>query len=340
MHNSHELRPIDGYSLFAQLAWTRKALAIFLGVSRKALVRAQKILLAKKFEDEIMVRGIPTKITFNYGFFSFTKKIKNKRREILAPHPDVQKIFKALGDKLYKPSRMHKKAFGFIRRRSILMATKSLLGNQYFFSFDIASAFPSITEEMIRKTLQRLRIEKYLIDPLVWMVTHYYNQARRLPQGSSCSPVLMNLVYRPMCDEIDQVCKTAGLSWFVYADDFHFAGNNISPEIKASLLTIPPRYGFSIKKEKSRDNSGKTIPHLLGLTIVDKKIHLKRKTKKKFRYLLYCACRDEASVSPEKIKGVIGSIRQVYGPEKNWPGWLLKDWLKYKQGGDYAKIII
>lgn len=338
MHNSHQLRPIGDFSLFTQLAWTRKALAIFLGVSRKALVKAQKILLAKRFEDEIMVRGIPTKIIFNYGFFSFTKKIKNKRREILAPHPDVQKIFKALGDKLYKPSRMHKKAFGFIRRRSILMAAKSLLGNQCFFSFDIAAAFPSITEGMVRKTLQRLRIEKYLINPLVWMVTHYYHQARRLPQGSSCSPVLMNLVYKPMCEGIDQICKAAGLDWFVYADDFHFAGKNISPEMKTSLLEIPPRYGFSIKKEKTHDNLGKTIPHLLGLTIVDNKIHLKRKTKKKFRYLLYCACRDN-SISPKKINGIVASIRQVYGPEKNWPGWLLKDWLKYQQGGNYAKNI-
>jgi hypothetical protein len=327
--------------LFTQLAWTRKALAIFLGVSRKALVKAQKILLAERFEDEIMVRGIPTRIIFNYGFFSFTKKIKNKRREILAPHPDVQKIFRALGDKLYKPSRIHKKAFGFVKKRSILLAAKSLLGNRHFFSFDIASAFPSITEEMVRKTLQRLRIETYLIDPLVWIVTHYYNQERRLPQGSSCSPVLMNLVYRPMCDEIERVCKAAGIDWFVYADDFHFAAENVSPEIKAKLLAIPPRYGFSIKKEKTHDNLGKTIPHLLGLTIIDEKIHLKRKTKKKFRQLLYCACQNESSISPKKINGIIASIRQVYGPEKNWPGWLLKDWLKYQQhiGGNYAKNI-
>ena len=325
----HELQSMKNVSLDVQFSWTIGIMAKLLKTTKKALRKAKRIISAEKFNDQIIIKGSLVQMTFYYGFWSFILKTKKKQRKILAPHPEVQIVFRAIKDMLVKLSPIHENVFGFVKKRNIQMATRSLLGNTHFVSFDIADAFPSITAKMVEKALRKLELDEELIQPLTWLMTYYYNQERRLPQGSSCSPALLNLVYGPMCQEIDEVCKAYGIRWFVYADDFNFAALEIVPDVKKKLLVIPSKYGFSIKVKKIKDNLGKTIPHMLGLTIVDGKIHIRRCTKKKFRRILYMAWKYE-TYSSEQVWGIVAAIRQTYGEEKNWPGWLRKYWTKYQ----------
>ena len=333
----YELQLMKDASLDAQFLWTMGTMAKKLKITKKKLREVKKIIDAKSFEDEVLIKGSLVKMTFTHGFYNFTKKMKRKRRKILAPHPKAQTVFKAIKDMLVELSPAHKNAFGFVKKRNVQMAAKSLLGNVHFLSLDIADAFPSITKKMVENALEKLELGEELIQPLTWLITYYYAQERRLPQGASCSPVILNIVYGPMCREIDEVCKAYDISWFVYADDFNFAAQNITHDVKNKLLAIPANYGFSIKAAKTKDNLGKTIPHMLGLTIVDGKIHIKRHSKKKFRKIFYMAWK-YGVYSPEQVSGIAAAIKQTYGPEKNWPGWLRKYWTKYqakrrKEGG-------
>jgi len=330
LRQEHGLGQMKSASLEVQFAWTMGIMAKTLGITKKSLRKAKKIIDAKRFKDEIMVKGKPVKMIFARGFYSFILKEKNKSREILAPHPNVQAVLEAIKDWLVELAPAHKNAYGFVKKRNVQMAVESLLGNSHFFSFDIADAFPSITVEMVEQALGRLEINEALIAPLAWLATYNYNGHRRLPQGSSCSPVLLNLVYESMCQEIDRVCQAHSLSWFVYADDFNFAGAEITPEAKEELLAIPAKHGFFIKKKKNKDNLGKTIPHMLGLTVVDGKIHIRRGAKNKFRRRLYMAWKYGA-YSRAQALGIAAAIRQTYGQEKDWPGWLRKYWVKYQE---------
>jgi len=337
----YELQTMDNVFLDVQFSWTIGIMAKMLKVTKKKLREAKRIIDVKSFKDQILVRGSLVEMTFTYGFQGFTLKIKKKQRKILAPHPKVQVVLRAIKDMLVELSPVHENAFGFVKKRNIQMATRSLLGNTHFISFDIADAFPSITAEMVEKALRKIKIGEELIKPLIWLITYYYNRDRRLPQGSSCSPALLNLVYGPMCQEIDEVCKAHGIKWCVYADDFSFAALKIVPDAKKKLLEIPYKYGFSIKARKIKDNFDRTIPHILGLTIVDGKIHIRRCTKKKFRRIFYMAWK-YGFYSPQQVEGTAAAIRQTYGKEKNWPGWLREYWTKYQtkyqtEGGRYGK---
>jgi len=325
----YELQTMDNVSLDVQFSWAMGIMAKTLKITKKKLREVKKIIDVKSFKDQILVKGSLVEITFTHGFQGFTLKTKKKRRKILAPHPKVQIVLKAIKDMLVELGSVHENAFGFVRKRNIQMAARSLLGNTRFISFDIADAFPSITAKMVEKALKKLKIGEGLIKPLIWLITYHYNRDRRLPQGSSCSPALMNLVYVPMCQEIDEVCKAHGIKWCVYADDFSFAALEIVPDVKKKLLEIPSKYGFSIKAKKIKDNFGRTIPHILGLTIVDGKIHIRRGTKKKFRRILYMAWKYGA-YSPQQVEGTVAAIRQTYGKEKNWPGWLRECWTRYQ----------
>ncbi len=211
-----------------------------------------------------------------------------------------------------------------------------MLGNKHFFGFDISDAFPSITAEMVKISLRELKVDEAIIEILAWLVTYYYQHERRLPQGASCSPIILNLVYGPMCEAIAAVCQRYGIEWNIYVDDFNLAAPNIPPEAKVELLAVPAKYSFCLKTEKTRDNYGKTIPHILGLTIVDNKIHIRRRLKNKFRRIMYAA--RMGAYSQEQILGISGYIRNVYGEQQNWPGWLLKPYDRYQAERGYNEL--
>jgi hypothetical protein len=68
---------------------------------------------------------------------------------------------------------------------------------------------------------------------------------------------------------------------------------------------------------------------MLGLTIVDGKIEIRRKKKKDFRQIFYFAWKHN-KYPPQVVNGVAAAIRQTYGEEKNWPGYVRKYWLLYQ----------
>lgn len=333
----YKLKPLSDVSFDIKLKWTLGILAELLGITKKSLRNAFRIIQSPKLEAEILEKGKPVKRTFAYGFRRFILTRKEKEREILAPHPEVQTVFTAIKNWLEKISQPHQNAFGCIKNRNPKKAAQALLGNKHFFGFDISDAFPSITAEMIKVSLRRLKVDEAIIEILTWLVTYYYQHERRLPQGASSSPIILNLVYRPLCDEVAAVCQKYNIEWNVYVDDFNFAAQkNIPPEAKAELLAVPAKYGFSLKAEKTRDNYGKTIPHILGLTIVDNKIHIKRRLKNKFRRIMYAA--RMGVYSSEQVLGIRAYIRDIYGDQENWPGWLLKPYDRYQAERGYNEL--
>jgi len=324
----HELKPLSNISFEIKFKWTLRMLTELLGIPKKHLRRAFKILQDPRLEADILEKGKPIKRGFHYGFRTFFLTKKEKKREILAPHPDVQTIFKGIKNWLEAANTAHRNAFGFVKNKNPKKAVQALQGNKHFVGFDVVNAFPSITIQMVKASLKKLDINEAVSDVLATLVTYYYQRARRLPQGASCSPVFLNLVYKPMCDEMEAICQKMDVKWNVYVDDFNFAASEISPELKKELLAVPTKYGFQVKQEKTRDNLGKTVPHLLGLTLVDNKIHIKRRLKKKFRRIMYAA--RKGIYSPEQVLGVGEYLKHIYGEHDNWPGWLLKPYDQYQ----------
>lgn len=320
------LCPLSVVSDQVRLRWISGAVAELIGIPKKDLKKAFAIVSIPRLKTVILRKGEMVKKTFLYGFMNYTIKEKVKEREILEPHPEVQKVYRKINEWLEKVAPAHDRTFGFVKGRNCKKsaeALEALFENGHHFAFDIADAFPSITDEMVRQAFLKLGIEEDMAEVLAWFVTYAYQGKRRLPQGASSSPLLLNLVYRPMCEEIDNLCRTHGISWSVYADDFNFSAKSIFPETKKMLLEIPSQFGFSIKPKKTKDNLGKTIPHLLGLTIVDGKIHASRKQKNKFRNIFYLAVKYQA-YPPEVVHGIMRYIGHIYGARENWPGWLTK----------------
>jgi|GEM_PF-2083215 len=327
-YNRRKLRSFDLIAPDVQSNWAKVLLAEFLKVTKKDLRKARMIMRMYELLDPKIVDKNGVICLFRFGYRSFYVQIKKKLRHILAPHPKLQKIFKAVNKRIVELYPPHEKAYGFVKKRNVKMATESLVGNKHFFSFDISDAFPSITDQMVEKILFDLGAPEDLVVPLARLVTYQYEGLRRLPQGASSSPAVLNMVYKPICEELEELCQSFGIDWCVYADDFTFAGEEITPEMQETLLAVPKRYGFKIKPEKTKNNFGNTVPRMLGLTIVDGKVHLKRRTKRRFRRIFYLAWKYGA-YNNRQVTGVASNIRQVYGEPENWPGSLRKYWVAY-----------
>lgn len=307
-----------------RLQWILGGVSELVGIPKKHLRKAFRIASTPKMETKITRKGREIEKTFYYGFMSYTVREKAKQRKILEPHPDVQIVYRGIKEWLERITIPHERVFGFVKNRNskkAMEALEVLFSGGHHIAFDIADAFPSITDEMVKEALEKLGVEQSIAEVLAWFVTYRYQGKRRLPQGASASPLFLNLVYRPMFKEIDRICYANKIDWSVYADDFNFAAKNITLETKRELLAVPSKYGFKINPKKTKDNLGKTIVHLLGLTVVDGKMHISRKQKKKFRAMLYMAIKYEV-YSPEVVRGIRGYIKHIYGEEKNWPGWL------------------
>lgn len=318
---------LDFLSIASDRVWSQWMLggvSELTGIPKKQLRKALRVFMEPKMEAEIFRNGGFTKKTFHYGFMSYFKIEERKKRKIIEPHDDIQAVYKKIKEWLEDNFESHKNAFGFVKGRNSRAAAEELeplFSGGYHFGFDIADAFPSVTDEMVRKALERLGVEDSIAEFLAWFLTYEYNGKRRLPQGASASPIILNLVYAPMCEILDETCSRSGIEWSVYADDFNFAAEDISSEIKEKLLLIPEDFGFNIKPSKNKDNLGKTVPHMLGLTVVGGKLHIKRKQKKKIRRMLFMAKKYRA-YSEEVVRGIHNYINCIYGDKKNWPGWL------------------
>ncbi len=308
--------------------WLLGGLSALTGIPKKHWRKAIVVAETPKVVMETKKDGRTKKQIFRYGFCSYVIKEPHKDRKILEPHPNLQKVLRPLGQWVVSLSPAHSRTFGFILGRNSKMAAEELKPlleskNPHHFGIDIADAFPGIDDKMVFEALKKLGIESYLAEIISWLATYQYDGKRRLPQGASSSPPLLNLVYQPMCDAFEKICIREKIFWSIYVDDINFVSANlISEETEQELSAVPAKFGFRIKPKKTKDNLGKTIPHMLGLTVVDRRIHISRRKKKKIRQILY-AIEKFGAYSPETALGLEGYLKHIYGEDKkNWPGWV------------------
>ena len=159
MNTRLELEPLSVASEQVRLRWVLGGVSEITGIPKKFLRKAFRIVSTPKMEADILRRGAMVRKTFFYGFMSYVIKEKAKERKILEPHPDVQKVYVLIKKWLDVLADPHKKAFGFVKERNskkALETLKALFRKGHHIAFDIADAFPSITDIMVEKTLKEL----------------------------------------------------------------------------------------------------------------------------------------------------------------------------------------
>jgi retron-type reverse transcriptase len=146
------------------------------------------------------------------------------------------------------------------------------LGQPAIVTLDIKNCFPSIHNGMVYKVWREVLGTS---EPVSALLTKLTTLQHRLPQGSTASPILCNLVLAPLANQINEYALSQGLAYTQYVDDITISGdpNKVRAAI-AHLIPLVASHGLQLGRGKIvimdsnelqkttgiKVNSGMTLP--------------------------------------------------------------------------------
>lgn len=228
-----------------------------------------------------------------YEQFTIPKK-NNGYRNISSPtekNLNILKCLKILLEENYSPN---KNSYGFEHMKSVKDNASNHISKELVINIDILNFFDSIKFEDIKRVIElNLNIKSSTASLFAYLATITHSDSddfknRYLPQGSPCSPILSNLIFKNIDDEISLYSKSKGIEYSRYADDLTFSGNNI---IKPGLfikqiVILLEKNGFQINNKKTRYQYPNMRQEVTGI-VVNEKCNLNKLYIKDIRRGLY-----------------------------------------------------
>lgn len=250
-------------------------------------------------------------ITFtdkHYNTYYLPKKSGGKRI-INCPGKNLKTIQRWILINYLDKLEVNKRANGFVKERGIKRNALFHLNKKYILTIDIKNFFPSITQKQVFETLNEHFKEKDFSLKIAKLCTYQ----RRLPQGAPTSPVLSNLVFKKIDDEIMQFCNSELINYSRYADDLTFSSDNKSSlqYLYKYLNDLLYKNNFNINKKKTRYLSGKGKMSITGISINTGIPKVNSKLKRKVRTELHHYIIKDQQQNLNKIAGYISFISSI-----------------------------
>jgi hypothetical protein len=137
---------------------------------------------------------------------------------------------------------------GFTRGRGAFTNASTHLDARALLTVDISEFFPSIDRQQVELALQGHDASSTIAASIANVSTF----RGFLATGFSTSPVISNLVFRPLDDKFQSFATDSGLTYTRYADDLTFSGESVSDahlEVVSALLSS---HGFQTNTKKVR----------------------------------------------------------------------------------------
>ena len=239
-----------------------------------------------------------------YYQFSISKQ-SGGYRIINAPSEKLKKLQKSITNlltdcltelddlKKYTPF-----SHGFTKGRSIATNAKSHKNRNWVLNFDIHDFFGSINYGRVRGIL--IKDRNFQLDPkIATLIAQIACHRNALPQGSPVSPILSNIVTRPLDVRLLSLAKKYGFTYSRYADDITFSSNkrdlpsklasineNGNWKLSSEISDLLVRSGFGVNHQKTRLQYDRNRQTVTGL-IVNKRINVPREYRKTVRSMVH-----------------------------------------------------
>lgn len=217
---------------------------------------------------------------------SFTIKKRNGgERLIEAPYPSLKMVQRWILDNILVPSAfVHPSAVGFIPKKTITDNASPHLGHSVLLKMDIKDFFPSVPEELVRGYFSNLGYNSDLASTLAYLCC----KDGRLPQGAPTSPMLSNVLFYGMDNQLSKMAFWEGLSYTRYADDLAFSGDRIPISIINNVSAIVMKHGLRINNEKTRRSGKSSRKIITGVSISSgTKLTIPREVKREIRQKVF-----------------------------------------------------
>ncbi|MEC3853094.1 reverse transcriptase family protein [Paenarthrobacter ureafaciens] len=186
-------------------------------------------------------------------------------RNVLDPHPNVH---------------------GFTRGRGTATNALAHLNARALLTVDITDFFPSIGRERVEQALQVHGANPAISEA----ITNASTFRDALATGFPTSPVLSNLVFRPLDEEFRSFALENNLVYTRYADDLTFSGASVGDEHLQVITDMLRSSGFQTNKRKVRFQRRGHQQVVTGMAIAHSDhLRLPKAQKKNLRQDLYFA---------------------------------------------------
>jgi RNA-directed DNA polymerase len=210
---------------------------------------------------------------------------------------------------------------GFVPRRSIATNARAHLGARLILHADIQDFFDAIKIVQVLDAFRKLGCA----EPIAEVLARICTLNGQLPQGSSSSPPLANLVCRRLDADLLVLARAHQCQYSRYADDITISGDSVPAA--ADVSAILREHGFVLRKDKCRVQRRGRTQYVTGLTVSDRtRPRVPRVQKRRLRLILHYAARfgvadhlqrtrSEVDVSTElaRLEGWLNFLHSVEG---------------------------
>lgn len=224
------------------------------------------------------------------------KKKNGGERIILAPSVELKQIQKKMAyifNLIYKPKIC---TYGFVKNKNIVGNAKCHSNTRLIFNLDLKDFFNQIHFGRVRGMFlnKPYEIGEEASTTFAQLACH----KSILPQGAPSSPIITNMICKPLDNQLIKLAKKYRLHYSRYADDITFStykecfpkaiveGDLNSLNVGKELLGILNKNGFNVNEDKVFLNSKFERQEVTGL-VVNKFPNLKREYIKEIRAILH-----------------------------------------------------
>lgn len=199
----------------------------------------------------------------------FIDKLGRPRTRDLYPSKGLLKEIQVkLYHRILKPIKLPKYAFGGVEKRDNVLNAKTHQGNKFFFNTDLRNYYPSIDNEQVFSMLvsRGFTIE---VARLITKLTTYKGQ---LPQGTSTSPYIANLVFVKAGNQLKKLAEIHNLTFTTFVDDITFSSKVDFKAIVPQIIEIITSNGFLISHDKTFYQT--CMPKVTNVIVMNNGIYL------------------------------------------------------------------
>jgi len=262
------------------------------------------------------------------------KKASGGTRQLEAPGRKLKAIQTWILRSILEPLPVSDRAFGFVRGGNTKKHAAMHASRNYVLIMDIKDFFPSIRMPAVRNVFSSCVYDPAAVEVLTRLCTY----KKRLPQGGVTSPLLSNLVFRPVDEALQRRCDRAGIRYSRYADDLAFSADNkeLLKGLELEVKLILGFHGFRVNTDKTRYLTGKGRMVITGLCVNAGHPTTGRHRKRELRAGLFNAIvKGDKSVDRARLMGTLAYVRGVepdyYGVVRQYVRRLQSKW--HESGG-------
>ena len=220
----------------------------------------------------------------NYKKYNLPKR-HGGFRIIMEPYPSLKEVQEWILKNILNPIKdifVAKNAKAYISGRSIKDNVKLHCNKELVLNIDLKDFFGTISFKMVLNFFLSLGYSKAVAVMLTNLCTCYGS----LPQGAPTSPMLSNMIFKPVDDIIFSYCRSNKIIFSRYADDMTFSGDFNVHALLYFLNEILFRTGFRINYKKTKTYR-KYQRQLVTNVVVNKRPHVRKKNLRSLRQEAY-----------------------------------------------------